>query len=199
MEKIKLQIVDISLGKDRYQFLLKNVKEEQREKALRYKNEKDQYRSLISSWFVNKLSNEELMKNENGKPYYKNGPHFNVSHSGKYVVIAIAQNDVGVDMEEAVEKDMSVLLKIFNEAEAKIIKEYQDFYFLWCAKESLLKCIGSSLGKVREIPSLPLNGLKTFKGVDYQCQTIIYDKHVISITRKGLEPFEIETEIINKL
>ena len=199
MEIVKLLIVDIDLARSHYHFLLKNISEEQKEKMLGYKNEKDQIRCLLSSYLVNQLSKEELKKNETGKPYYPNGPFFNISHSGKYVIMAVANQEVGVDIEENTDKNMDVLLKIFNEAEAKMIKEHADFYYLWCAKESLIKCMGTSISKIKEIPSLPLNGLKTFKGIDYQCHTFIYDKHIVSLTKMGKEPFEIKTEIIKKL
>lgn len=199
MEIVKLFILNIDLANSYHHFLLKNISDEQKEKAYHFKNEKDQTRSLISSYLVNQLSKEELKKNEMGKPFYQNGPFFNISHSGKYVIMAVANNEVGVDIEENIEKNMDMLLKIFNEAEAKMIKEHADFYYLWCAKESLIKCMGSSISKVKEVPSLPLNGLKTFKGIDYQCQTFIYDKHIISLTKMGKEPFEIKTEVIKKL
>ena len=199
MEIVKLFILNIDLANSYHRFLLKNISDEQKEKAYHFKNEKDQTRSLISSYLVNQLSKEELKKNEMGKPFYQNGPFFNISHSGKYVIMAVANNEVGVDIEENIEKNMDMLLKIFNEAEAKMIKEHADFYYLWCAKESLIKCMGSSISKVKEVPSLPLNGLKTFKGIDYQCQTFIYDKHIISLTKMGKEPFEIKTEVIKKL
>ena len=199
METVKLFILNIDLANSYHHFLLKNISDEQKEKAYRFKNEKDQTRSVISSYLVNQLSKEELKKNEMGKPFYQNGPFFNISHSGKYVIMAVANNEVGVDIEENIEKNMDMLLKIFNEAEAKMIKEHADFYYLWCAKESLIKCMGSSISKVKEVPSLPLNGLKTFKGIDYQCQTFIYDKHIISLTKMVKEPFEIKTEVIKKL
>ena len=199
METIKLIVVDIELGLNHRHFLLKNISEKQKEKALNYKNEKDQIRSLLSSYLINQLSKEEIFTNEMGKPYFKNGPYFNISHSGKYVIMAISNKEVGVDIEENVEKDMSMLLKIFNEAEAKMLKEHADFYYLWCAKESLIKCIGSSIGHIKEIPSLPLNGLKTFKGKDYQCQTFIYEKHIVSITKEGNEEFETKIEKVDKL
>ena len=199
MEIIKLFIADLDLARSHHHFLLKNINKEQQEKVNRFKNEKDQLRSLLSSYMMNQLSAEKIQKNETGKPYYENGPYFNISHSGKYVLMAVSTKEIGVDIEENVEKDMSMLIKIFNEAEAKMIKEHADFYYLWCAKESLIKCIGSSIGKVKEIPSLPLNGIKTFKGIDYQCQTFIYDKHIVSITRESNEPFEIKIVKIDKL
>ena len=199
MQTVKLYVADTDLGKKHFRFLLENVSVGQKEKALRYANEIDQIRSLLSSYLKNQLSREELLKNENGKPYFLNGPYFNISHSGRYVLMAVSTSEIGVDIEEIKNKDMSSLVRIFNEAEAKMIKEHSDFYYLWCAKESLIKCMGLSVGKVREIPGLPLNGLKTFKGKDYQCKSFIYDKHIVSITREGNEEFEIDIEKVNKL
>ena len=199
MQTVKLYVADTDLGKKHFRFLLENVSVGQKEKALRYANEIDQIRSLLSSYLKNQLSREELLKNENGKPYFANGPYFNISHSGKYVLMAVSTAEIGVDIEEIKNKDMSSLVRIFNEAEAKIIKEHSDFYYLWCAKESLIKCMGLSVGKVREIPGLPLNGLKTYKGKDYQCKSFIYDKHIVSITREGNEEYEIDIKKVNKL
>lgn len=199
MQTVKLYVADTELGKKHFRFLLENVSVGQKEKALRYANEIDQIRSLLSSYLKNQLSREELLKNENGKPYFANGPYFNISHSGKYVLMAVSTAEIGVDIEEIKNKDMSSLIRIFNEAEAKMIKEHSDFYYLWCAKESLIKCMGLSVGKVREIPGLPLNGLKTYKGKDYQCKSFIYDKHIVSITREGNEEYEIDIKKVNKL
>ena len=199
MQTVKLYVADTDLGKKHFRFLLENVSVGQKEKALRYANEIDQIRSLLSSYLKNQLSREELLKNENGKPYFANGPYFNISHSGKYVLMAVSTAEIGVDIEEIKNKDMSSLVRIFNEAEAKMIKEHSGFYYLWCAKESLIKCMGLSVGKVREIPGLPLNGLKTYKGKDYQCKSFIYDKHIVSITREGNEEYEIDIKKVNKL
>ena len=199
MQTVKLYVADTDLGKKHFRFLLENVSAGQKEKALRYANEIDQIRSLLSSYLKNQLSREELLKNENGKPYFNNGPYFNISHSGRYVLMAVSTAEIGVDIEEIKNKDMSSLVRIFNEAEAKMIKEHSDFYYLWCAKESLIKCMGLSVGKVREIPGLPLNGLKTYKGKDYECKSFIYDKHIVSITREGNEEYEIDIKKVNKL
>lgn len=199
MQTVKLYVADTDLGKKHFRFLLENVSTGQKEKALRYANEIDQIRSLLSSYLKNQLSREELLKNENGKPYFANGPYFNISHSGKYVLMVVSTAEIGVDIEEIKNKDMSSLVRIFNEAEAKMIKEHSDFYYLWCAKESLIKCMGLSVGKVREIPGLPLNGLKTYKGKDYECKSFIYDKHIVSITREGNEEYEIDIKKVNKL
>ena len=199
MDIAKLYIIDVNVAFHHKKTLLEKVNEAQKEKAFKYKNEIDQIRSLASSYLVNRLSKEPLLFNDMGKPYFENGPHFNVSHSGQYIVMAVSNKDIGVDIEENREKDMSSLIRIFNEAEAKMIKEHADFYYLWCAKESLIKCIGSSINRIKEIPALPFNGVKSFNGKNYYVKTFIEDKHIISITRLRDEPFEIKIEKINQL
>ena len=193
MENVSLYIVDIDLVRNHRSFLLKNISEEQKKTASSFNQEIDQDRSIISSYLKNILSEEALHKNNNGKPFFENGPYFNISHSGHYIVMAVSTSEIGVDIEENRNRDMSALTRIFNEAEAKVIKEHQDFYYLWCAKESLIKCMGSTIGTIKEIPSLPLNGLKTFKGKDYQCHAFIFDNHIVSITREGKEEYEVKT------
>ena len=199
MEVVKLYTINIETAFRHKKALLTSVNETQKEKALRYKNEIDQIRSLASSYLINSLSKETLCFNETGKPYFPNGPFFNVSHSGQYIVMAVSNKNIGVDIEENTEKDMSSLNKIFNEAEAKMLKVHTDFYYLWCAKESLIKCMGSSIGQIKEVPALPLNGVKTFKGIDYQCQTFIFDKHIVSIAREGKEEYKIKMHNIEQL
>lgn len=198
MEIVKLYFVDLEHG---YRFkdkLLNSVNSRQKEKALRYKNEIDQVRSLVSSCLVNSLSNEPILFTKMGKPYFENGPFFNISHSGNFIVMAVSTKEVGVDIEENVAKDMTPLLRIFNEAEAKVIKEHSDFYYLWCAKESLIKCTGSTINKIKEVPSIPLNGLKTYKGKDYQCQVFIYEKHIVSVTRETNEEYKVGIQRLNR-
>ena len=199
MEIVKLYTIDINTAFHHKKVLLENVNESQKEKAFKFKNEIDQIRSLTSSYLMNRLSKEPLLFNDMGTPFYENGPHFNVSHSGQYIVMAVSNKDIGVDIEENNDKDMSSLIRIFNEAEAKMIKEHADFYYLWCAKESLIKCIGSSINRIKEIPALPLNGVKAFNGKQYYVKTFIEDKHIISITRLTDEPFDIKIEKINQL
>ena len=199
MEIVKLYTLDIELAFRHKKYLFEIAKDSQKEKALKYKSEIDQVRSLASSYLMNKLSKEELQFNDTGKPFYPNGPYFNVSHSGQYIIMSVSNKEIGVDIEENKEKDMSSLIRIFNEAEAKMIKEHADFYYLWCAKESLIKCLGSSINKIKEVPALPFNGVKHFKGQDYYCKTFIEDKHIISITRLSDEPFDIKIEKVNQL
>jgi len=89
------------------------------------------------------------------KPYFDKPIHFNISHSGEYIICAISKtNKVGIDIEEI--KDIP-LIDFDNEFSKKELEEIynaknplQLFYTYWTQKEAFLKAIGSGL-------NVPLN------------------------------------------
>lgn len=46
-----------------------------------------------------KLNTRGLPRDKNGKPLPINGTHFNISHSGGYVAVAISDSPVGIDLQ----------------------------------------------------------------------------------------------------
>jgi len=54
-----------------------------------------------------KLAFEPRAKGEHGKPFFTLQPkiHYNISHSGKYVVCVLAGEEVGIDIQEHRELD----------------------------------------------------------------------------------------------
>lgn len=125
----------------------------------------DRKRSLAGDLLVKKYLSKiygikkekiEIKKGEHGKPYVLNIPaHFNISHSGNYVVVAISDQPIGIDLE--IIEDFSAILakKVFNDDELKYISEIgyskkksvmqQRFYEIWTAKEAYLKYLGCGI------------------------------------------------------
>ena len=97
MEIVKLLIIDTEFAFRHKKALLEMANDQQKEKALKFKNEVDQVRSLGSSYLINSLSKEPLLFNDMGKPFYENGPYFNVSHSGRFIMMAVSNKEIGVD------------------------------------------------------------------------------------------------------
>ncbi len=87
--------------------------------------------------------------------------HFNISHSGEWVLIAFADSELGVDIEE-IKTSFSfqtIIQDQFSEAERNFLYNSSDplhsFYNLWTRKEALLKAWGTGLKEdLREIPCL---------------------------------------------
>jgi 4'-phosphopantetheinyl transferase len=73
--------------------------------------------------------------------------HFNVSHAGKYAVIALSSaGPVGVDIEAITAEDQVWALETeFSDAEQRYCRataDAQAFFRVWCGKEAVLKGLG---------------------------------------------------------
>lgn len=144
-----------------YNKFLSLIDNEKRIKILRFIHSEDVLRSLIGditirSTICNKLhiKNKEIKYkfNEYGKPEFINNKiHFNISHSGKWVVCIIDYMPIGIDIEKKAPLDYSeISKKFFSDAEYKYILHknncLEEFYNIWVLKESYIKMKGKSIG-----------------------------------------------------
>ncbi|PEX36843.1 4'-phosphopantetheinyl transferase [Bacillus cereus] len=92
--------------------------------------------------------------NEYGKPFVENFSdfHFNLSHSGEWVVCTTANFNVGIDIEKVSEIEALKLAKEFFSADEfydisnmNSDEQINYFYDLWTLKESYIKTIGKGL------------------------------------------------------
>ncbi len=165
-EVYSLKIEDV-FPKSKFDTLIQCVQQEQRERILKFKLYKDALRTLaadilIRDIIINKgvLRNPDILfkRNQYGKPCLKNTPnfHFNLSHSGQWVVCAVSNVPVGIDIEEIVPIDLKIAIRFFAKEEIKDLFSLVEperlpyFYDLWTLKESYIKAIGKGL-------SIPLN------------------------------------------
>ncbi|MET4083498.1 4'-phosphopantetheinyl transferase [Pedobacter sp. UYP30] len=92
----------------------------------------------------------DLETSKTGKPFFKN-IEFNLAHSGNYVLIAIANNPVGIDVEIPNDDfDFDLILdNTFSSEEISYINQNHNrkerFLTLWTRKEALLKATGEGL------------------------------------------------------
>jgi len=134
------------------------------QRAGRYHHQKDRDRFTVSRGVLRNLlgryldmpaTQVEFETTANKKPFVKNAGnvqlHYNISHSGDYVLIAIASSALGIDVEQ---KDMSfpfaeVLVHSFSAGEIDHIQQspmpVEAFYKLWTRKEALLKATGKGI------------------------------------------------------
>jgi len=89
------------------------------------------------------------------KPYLLSHPHihFNISHSGRWVVVAVSEREVGIDVERVKKVNLGIAERFFSEMEKHQLfslpeAAQMDYFFdLWTLKESFLKAIGTGLTK----------------------------------------------------
>ena len=139
------------------------VSNEKKERMKRLLNSCDVNRTLIGDLLIRslicqkyKINNEEIRfkYNEYGKPFVENFSdfHFNLSHSGEWVVCTTANFNVGIDIEKISEIEaLKLANEFFSEEEFYDISNINSdeqinyFYDLWTLKESYIKTIGKGL------------------------------------------------------
>ena len=110
-------------------------------------------KSVIKKIFDIDFEKQEFALLEHKKPYMPDYPdiHFNISHSGEYVALAVSQKPVGVDIEKIKEYNYDVAKRVCNERELKQLEESNDkasyFIKLWTQKEAVLKMKGIGIAK----------------------------------------------------
>lgn len=144
------------------------------EKAMRYKQKNDWQTRIISKAVLRILLGRYTKTNpkeigfstdQNKKPCLENNDfkqlHFNISHSGNWILIVIADTPVGVDLERmnASFTDQNMLDYSFSPDEISFINQsklpHLSFYKLWTRKEALLKATGQGLiNELNKVPSL---------------------------------------------
>ena len=164
----------------------------------RYVCEKDRVLHLVSAYLKNKYVGEWTV-NEYGKPV-SDVISFNVSHCNGAVALVLSDKDVGVDVENVRKTERSVAEYVSGDKELYHVNDDKDFFKLWTAKESLVKCQGKGLIKdLKSIPAFPFNGEKEYSGEKYYSEQVEKGEFIITVVRKGKEPFTMEIEKVNNL
>lgn len=116
-------------------------------------------KTIIADKLDINIKHIEFDRNQYDKPYIKNQPQidFNISHSGEYVVCAIDNRPIGIDIEKVKYIEYEEMARNFFDAREFDYIVNQDlnyqidrFYEIWTLKESYIKCCGQGL-------SIPLN------------------------------------------
>lgn len=135
------------------------------------KNKKDDFiESLISYIYLNRIMNKKLIIDFSSKPRAINDLRFfNISHTKKYICIAISSSEVGVDIENSSRQiRKSLFKKVLTDEEIAIINNDEDFLKCWVKKEAYLKMIGKGIFcHLNEINSLKIENIIEKNENDY--------------------------------
>lgn len=101
-------------------------------------------------------------RTQSGKPYFPDCPqlHFSISHSGEYWACAVADVNVGLDLqehvlgknetkEEAAVRFRRMAHRFFHPLEAEFVEwnSYEHFFTVWTAREAYVKNTGQGIDK----------------------------------------------------
>lgn len=194
--QVKLIIADLEKITFDEQWILTQIAQRYVEKYYSHKKEEDKKQELIAGYLLKKYlgidHSEQLDCKVGGKPTLRNGNrHFNLSHSGKYVVLAIADQEIGVDIERIRPYHEATAKKVFSlEVQKKLsaISEKerdQMFTRLWTELEAKLKVKGIGFGKEWE----------SEKEKEFVVETRKVDDYFISVASE--QEMKIETDWLN--
>lgn len=154
--------------------LYQTLERDEKTRARLFLKEKDSHRFIVGRAMLRILLGEYLnIKADKLRFSYDNKKkptlkydgksviNFNVSHSGEYVLIAISDNFIGIDIErhEYDSELKQIMQLIFSDSEILFINKQDSpsriFYKLWTRKEALLKASSSGLSNmIKDIPCL---------------------------------------------
>ena len=145
-------------------------------RADRYRQDGDVVRFVAGRGALRQILSERTGQNphdlvfaegDGGKPTLRDHPevHFNLSHSGDFVLIAVGDAPLGVDIEAMREFDWRALAAMnFHPNECGVMEELDDaaardtFFQFWAHKEAFLKATGIGLTDRLTDISIPLAG-----------------------------------------
>lgn len=170
-----VQIYTLALSKsshllDAYFDLLND---QEKEKAARFIKPTDSYNYKVHKIFEKLVlakhlqcpPREIILKTDQlGKPLSPRGLFYSKSHSGNFVVIALATFNIGIDIElTTTDENTQIMSDVLHPEES--FKEDQ-FFTIWSCKEAYLKFLGTGLSK-----SMNEVKLESLPGGTYTCDS----------------------------
>ena len=163
--------------------LLPLVNKQRREQALRYKHVFGQY-CCLKSWEILSqwIGCGDWQYNDNGKPFVENGPYFSISHCKQGIVVAVADEPIGVDIEEIRNVDDALIERVLSKTERFALQATVNgemardraFTRLWTQKEAVLKAQGTGIQSFEQVQTI-------LEKNEWLLQTIEKEKYIYSI------------------
>ncbi|MBN3526938.1 4'-phosphopantetheinyl transferase family protein [Paenibacillus apiarius] len=212
MEVQLVQLVIVPVGGSwEMEELLPYVSEERKSSVARFRQEIDARRALLSECIVRALimsryscSNGQIQleRHAHGKPYAASHPefHYNVSHSGDWVVCAVADLPLGVDIEQIRPIELSIAERFFAASETEAILSLREperlsmFYKIWTLKESFVKAEGTGLSVPLDSVAFTVGGMDDIqmaaRNEEYRYRFRMYapdPDHMLAVCASGCE------------
>ncbi|WP_238861419.1 4'-phosphopantetheinyl transferase superfamily protein [Clostridium sp. YIM B02569] len=199
-----VQVYAVSIDSNNLELLLNSyiylLNEEKRNKIYRFMYIEDKQRTIVGDLLIKAILMEKLNINYNkvefycnkfGKLYLKgfNNIYFNISHSGKWIVCAIDDEEIGIDIEEVKPIDINIGAVAFSDNELDLLSRQEEynklnfFYRLWTLKESYVKSVGMGLNMQLKSFSIDVDKVYSHSKIldRYFRQYVIEKNYIVSI------------------
>ena len=171
-EGCEVLVTDVEPLMDEQLFLrmLTTVSPERQKKARRYRFPKGKATSLGAALALDKLlqrrglreRDQRYLTGKHGKPSLVDHPeiHFSISHTSHFVACAMADCEVGIDIQHLVKNNEALMRRVLSDGEMEMVMDrrgeerQQLFARLWALKEAYLKAVGT--GITDDFPSFSL-------------------------------------------
>ena len=171
-EGCEVVVADVELLMEEQMFtrMLMSVSPERQQKARRYKFPKGKALSLGAALALDKLlqrrglreRDQRYIEGKHGKPSLADHPeiHFSISHSSHFVACAMADCEIGIDIQHLVKVNEPLMRRVLSDEELEMVMAQQGeerqmlFARLWALKEAYLKAVGT--GITDDFPSFSL-------------------------------------------
>lgn len=171
-EGCEVVVADVELLMDEQMFtrMLMSVSTDRQQKARRYKFPKGKALSLGAALALDKLlqrrglreRDQRYLEGKHGKPSLADHPeiHFSISHSSHFVACAMADCEIGIDIQHLVKVNEPLMRRVLSDEELEMVMAQQGeerqmlFARLWALKEAYLKAVGT--GITDDFPSFSL-------------------------------------------
>lgn len=136
------------------------------------------------------IKKQNFFRNKNGK-WFANDVCFSISHTQNIVAVAVADCEVGIDIEKSdrtVDKALFDKIACEEEKEAFFSPAIKDILTLWTKKEAIFKRNGEEIFIAKDINTLAEN-----------VQTIVTEDKELIISVSSFCPIDIKLFIIKNL
>jgi 4'-phosphopantetheinyl transferase len=162
MSRIYVIQLNDHMTEEQYRILLSKLPVEKQKRIQNFVFRDDAIRSLVADLLVRCIIGKEFHipidkiqfdNNTFGKPFVEGlqSFHYNVSHSGHWIVCATDNQPVGIDIEQILPIDFDIANRFFTTLEIQDLEKKAGkaklsyFYDLWSLKESYIKMVGKGL------------------------------------------------------
>ena len=200
MNSVKVILTNISSLGNNTEETTKIIAEKYSSKYISIKNKLEAKQALATGLLLKRYleidKDEDFVIGKYGKPSLLNKDiHFNISHSNKYVALAISISiPIGIDIEKITKVSWQAAKKVFDSRRFENLKKANEnekptvFTKLWTETEAELKLTGTGFaGEIKDIYEEEKFFLNSKQHEEYIITCATYEKSTLSVKEVHLD------------